>query len=456
MRHGFLFTGYEIDRLRVQSGHDVSWEATVMIRKLFITLAGATISDAYLQILAGQMILISALGLQAYFQPYIPDLLDVLDTLGLFSLLCTQVLSILYLYSETSERPVLPKKSLEIVVTVALFLLNAIMICIFALVWFWYCVGCDFKKLRCRKVKQMRLVSDVALIERVRLKFREGGDGSDEESPKLYWRHPVSSLAQEHPPKEVVSRTGIAEGWVWSDENGHDSWSKSTPEVVTEIPDGEKAKPGEFVCTLDPKTMSLSPLLEVPPDVMSDSGDSNDQADDHREVNGDVEMVNNPTRGAGIVDRDDDEEAVGASLNLRDEVETGREGEQQEQDQGEGARIEEAGVEVHVNSIFVVEDNPMRDNAIADSSIDAAAQQTNYTAHRRAARINRRQITRQILEKEQFENRQLQSLGQSKPALQGDILRIDHVTNEMDDDGSMNPLFDKNAMMSIDDSSSDY
>jgi hypothetical protein len=393
----------------------VSWEATVMIRKLFITLAGATISDAYLQILAAQTILVSALGLQAYFQPYIPDLLDVLDTLGLFSLLCTQILSILYLYSETAARPVLPKQSLEIVVTVALFLLNAMAICVFALVWLCYCVRYDRKILRCcRKVKHMRLVTDEALIGQVRQKLIAGGDGNgdgnDEKDPKLYWRHPVTSLAQEHPPKEVVSRTGIAEGWVWSDENGHDSWSKSTPEVVTEIPDGEKAKPGEFVCTLDPKTMSLSPLLEVPPDVMSDSGDSNDQADDHREVNGDVEMVNNPTRGAGIVDRDDDEEAVGASLNLRDEVETGREGEQQEQDQGEGARIEEAGVEVHVNSIFVVEDNPMRDNAIADSSIDAAAQQTNYTANRRAARINRRQITRQIQEGEQFENRQLQSL----------------------------------------------
>jgi hypothetical protein len=294
MRYGFLFTGYEIDRLSDQSGLVVSWEATVMIRKLFITLAGATISDAYLQILAGQMILISAVVLQAYFQPYIPDLLDVLDTLGLFSLLCTQVLSILYLYSETSERPVLPKKSLEIVVTVALFLLNAIMICIFALVWFWYCVGCDFKKLRCRKLKQMRLVKDDALIAQ--------GNVDEEEAPKLYWRHPITSLAQTHPPQELLTHDGTVGCWVYTDTNGKKSWSDSAPEVVSEIPDGEEAKTGEFTCMLDPKTMSLSPLLEVPPDVMSDPNDVNNQAQDRREVNGnivaadngDIEMVENP------------------------------------------------------------------------------------------------------------------------------------------------------------------
>jgi hypothetical protein len=191
---------------------------------------------------------------------------------------------------------------LEIVVTAALFLLNAIVICVFAIVWLCYCVGYDFKKLRCRKVKQMRLVTDAALIEQVRLKLIEGGDGNgnDEEAPKLYWRHPVSSQAQEHPPNEVgVLRSGVAEGWVWTDERGKKSWSDIIPEVVSEIPDGgEKAKPGEFICTLDPKTMSLSPLLEVPPDVMSDPYDNNDQADDPRGVNGGIEMVENPAREA--------------------------------------------------------------------------------------------------------------------------------------------------------------
>ena len=96
MRYGFLFNGYETDRATDISGAIVSWETVVMARKLFVTLAGATISDAYLQILAAQMILMPSLGLQAYCQPYEPELLDALDTLGIFSLLCTQVLSILY------------------------------------------------------------------------------------------------------------------------------------------------------------------------------------------------------------------------------------------------------------------------------------------------------------------------------------------------------------------------
>ena len=96
MRYGFLFNGYETDRGTDQSGVVVAWEAVVMARKPFVTLAGATISDPYLQILAALLILIFAVSTQAYFQPYEPDLLDALDTLGLLSLLCTQVLSILY------------------------------------------------------------------------------------------------------------------------------------------------------------------------------------------------------------------------------------------------------------------------------------------------------------------------------------------------------------------------
>ena len=96
MRYGFLFNGYETDRPTDQSGVVVAWEAVVMARKLFVTLAGATISDPYLQILAALLILIFSVSAQAYFQPYEPDLLDALDTIGLLSLLSTQVLSILY------------------------------------------------------------------------------------------------------------------------------------------------------------------------------------------------------------------------------------------------------------------------------------------------------------------------------------------------------------------------
>jgi hypothetical protein len=169
----------------------------------------------------------------------------------------------------------------------------------------------------------MRLVTDEALIEQVRLKFLERGDGNDEESPKLYWRHPIASLAQTHPPEEVLSHTGITKGWVWIDErHGEKSFSDINPVVLTEIPDGEKAKPGEFVCTLDPKTMSLSPLLEVLPDVMSDPDDRNDQAQDRREVNGnivvadngDIEMVENPGREAARIEENNNVGNVGVDM----------------------------------------------------------------------------------------------------------------------------------------------
>jgi hypothetical protein len=204
MRYGFLFNGYETNRATDQSGIVVAWEAVVMARKLFVTLAGATISDAYLQILAALLILIFSVSAQAYFQPYEPDLLDALDTLGLLSLLSTQVLSILYLYSETAVQ--LPfdmgKDTLEIIVTVGLFLLNAIIIVVFASVFAGYYLAIDIRELlQCRKFKVMRLVTDKAVVAQELARpdtGREGGaaanDFDDVAVPALCWRHPVSAL----------------------------------------------------------------------------------------------------------------------------------------------------------------------------------------------------------------------------------------------------------------------
>ena len=65
---------------------------------------------------------------------------------------------------------------------------------------------------------------------------------------------------------------------------------------------------------------------------------------------------------------------------------------------------------------------------------------------RRAARIARREVRREL------------RLSQSNPAhVNGDILRIDDVVNEVDACGSVNPLFEKNELMSRHEkSSSEY
>ena len=74
-----------------------------MLRKLLVTLAGAVIADPYLQVIAALMILIISFGMQSFLQPYEPIELDALDSLGIFCLLCTQILSILYLYCDTKD-----------------------------------------------------------------------------------------------------------------------------------------------------------------------------------------------------------------------------------------------------------------------------------------------------------------------------------------------------------------
>jgi hypothetical protein len=46
--------------------------------------------------------------------------------------------------------------------------------------------------------------------------------------------------------------------------------SENSPQLLAELCDGDTTQPGDFVCTLNLKTMSLSLLVEVPPDVMGD------------------------------------------------------------------------------------------------------------------------------------------------------------------------------------------
>ena len=119
-RFAFLFHGFATDR----SGVIVAWEAFVMLRKLAVTLAGSAISDPYLQILAAQLILIVSALATAYVEPYETAWLNLLDILGLFVLIVTQVLSIVYFYAEAATQPFMDKATLEILVTIVLFTIN--------------------------------------------------------------------------------------------------------------------------------------------------------------------------------------------------------------------------------------------------------------------------------------------------------------------------------------------
>ena len=173
-------------------------------------------------------------------------------------------------------RLAIDKETLEIIVTVGLFLLNAIIISVFTSVYVVYSLAIDVSGLlRCRKFTVMRLMTDEAVVAQELARPATGrGGGADVDAqngavPALCWRHPVTGAAQVHPPKQVYSRDGVAEGvWVWTDADGTKSLSEASPQLVSALGKGEKPTSGDFVCNIDTKTLLMSPLAQVPPDVM--------------------------------------------------------------------------------------------------------------------------------------------------------------------------------------------
>ena len=117
----FLYNGYSTDRGVLV----VSWEALVMLRKLAITAIAVSASDPYTQVLVALLLLILSYGMQEHFLPYETSLLNALESVGLFVLIFTQVLSILYLYIDSRAKASGKKDLLlEISVTVALTVCN--------------------------------------------------------------------------------------------------------------------------------------------------------------------------------------------------------------------------------------------------------------------------------------------------------------------------------------------
>ena len=87
-RFGLLIAGYDTHR----GSTVMAWEPlVVMLRKLFITLAGSLLRDPYIQIISALAILVASLTIQALVQPYESALLNVLDVASLLALVFTQV-----------------------------------------------------------------------------------------------------------------------------------------------------------------------------------------------------------------------------------------------------------------------------------------------------------------------------------------------------------------------------
>jgi hypothetical protein len=224
-RYAFLYNGYATDR----SGVVVAWEALVMMRKLAVTLAGTLVRDPYLQILAALLILVVSCVVTAYVQPYETSSLNLLDTLGLFTLIVTQILSILYFYAESATRPFIDTQSLEAMVTVLLIALNLIVI-----VTFLVNGGLEQFSVRKRCRERRSFVLRVATAQETRAVL----NGTDV-ATRCSWVHPASFIVSEAP--ELMGN-GV---WVWSDSSMPLAVSSFDPEMLVRIDGLHAIEPGE-------------------------------------------------------------------------------------------------------------------------------------------------------------------------------------------------------------------
>ena len=252
MRYGFLFAGYDTHR----SGLIVAWEMLVMFQKLIVTLVGSTIADAYLQILVAIMILVVSCIMQAYFQPYEVDYLNVLHTLGLFILIVTQVLSILYFYSQGAERPFMDADTLDTLITVGLFLANVLSIIAFLLTYAVLRFDVVRRWQKFFWVKVQVIDDDDVIADALTTQ------GS-------MWHHPTLQKAVYTKPQACQydrQRGGQDAMWLWA------TGSRTTPviavmarpAVLFALERGEELSPGDQFCYLS-KTNALSKIYTKEP-----------------------------------------------------------------------------------------------------------------------------------------------------------------------------------------------
>ena len=243
-RYAFLYNGYSTDR----SGIVVAWEALVMLRKLAVALAGSLLRDPYLQILIALLILVVSGFATAFVQPYEMGWLNVLDTFGLFVLIVTQILSIIYFYAETAEYPFMDPTALERIVTATLFALNTIAGLAFATAY--VCDRVDLRATLCRRgykvVRIVKMGPDAALDE-----VRRAQNDGDE---SFWWHHP-SGVGVHRPPVELYRADGAQSGtWIWCDDDKADVVSRAVPQLLQVVDSVNALAVGEDYFWLRPAT----------------------------------------------------------------------------------------------------------------------------------------------------------------------------------------------------------
>ena len=125
-RFGFLYQGYSLQR------KIYGWESIVLLRKFVIVMVATTLEDPWYQTVAGISIIVLALLLQVHYKPYDNSLFNRLEVQVLVVLVFTQVLSLVYLRSQSLELSDAAHTAYDITITSALLLLNGGMFLILA------------------------------------------------------------------------------------------------------------------------------------------------------------------------------------------------------------------------------------------------------------------------------------------------------------------------------------
>ena len=94
-RLGFLYDGYALDR------GAFAWESVVMVRKAVVVMIGSLVKDAYNQLFSSVTLLVLALLLQSFFQPYKTRFFNVVEGASLATVILTQMLSMFYLRADS-------------------------------------------------------------------------------------------------------------------------------------------------------------------------------------------------------------------------------------------------------------------------------------------------------------------------------------------------------------------
>jgi len=270
-RFAFLFNGYATDR----SGVVVAWEAIVMMRKLAVTLAASLIKDPYLQILAALMILVVSFGATAYVQPYEMMSLNLLETLGLFALIVTQIVSIVYFYVAQSSTVFGNRRTIEVTITALLLTANVLMILIYLTF-----VSIEMLRLRkrCKEKRSMMykiagatqtqaaLVASLAVPDvrrsrrhrRVTRSERMTALAAPVASGSLWW-HP-DGVAVATPPTRSDNSV-----WIYTDAVVGVAASWEEPVLLLPINSTHALRAGDLFCWVEITTKDISAKERKPP-----------------------------------------------------------------------------------------------------------------------------------------------------------------------------------------------